>query len=120
MRIAIAFLLLLFCISCADTPEQQAVNLAEELAATSIADSKNDQERLESALDQNWAVSNVKTSKIKSEITVIGETEPGIYELQVEVLCTVTFKIGRSQLRERDCGDTTRYLIDIETGEIVQ
>ena len=119
MRITIA-LLLLFCISCANTPEQQAINLAEELAATPIADSKKGQERLKNALDHNWAVTNVKTSKIDSEITVVGEPEPGIYEVQVKVLCMVTFKVGRSQLRERDCGGTTRYLVNIETGEVVQ
>ena len=71
------------------------------------------------ALDSNWAVSSVKTSKVEADITIIGEVEPGIYEVEVQVLCTVAFKAGNSS-RERGCGRTTRYLINAETGEVVQ
>ena len=118
MRIAIAFVLL-FCLACAATPEQKAINLAEELAATPIADSKEYQERMKYALDSNWSVSSVKTSKVEADIIIIGEVEPGIYEVEVQVLCTVAFKAGNSS-RERGCGRTTRYLINAETGEVVQ
>ena len=118
--IPLSFLLIVF--ACAPTtPEEAAVSIAEDhnLAGSLIADSEEYQDRLEYALRSNWAVSKVKAPGVKTEFTTLEQIEPGIYQVRVEISCVVTYEVaGRAM--DKSCGRSRNFLIDVETGEVLE